>query len=77
MNNELINKQSIVDFAESILESNHTVSIRMTGYSMYPALRPGDIGHIEKCVPNEIKVGDIIVFKYREKIDSTPPCGYK
>ncbi len=68
MNNEWINKQSIVDFAESILESNHTVSIRMTGYSMYPALRPGDIGHIEKCVPNEIKVGDIVVFKYREKL---------
>jgi len=68
MNNEVINKQSIVDFAESILEDNRTVGIRMTGYSMYPTLRPGDIGHIEKCVPNKIKVGDIVVFKLNGKL---------
>ena len=68
MNNGFVNKKLIVDFAESILENNHTLGIRTTGYSMYPALRPGDIGHIEKCMPTEIKVGDVVVFKSNGKL---------
>jgi len=61
MNNEVINKQSIVDFAESILEDNRTVGIRMTGYSMYPTLRPGDIGHIENVFQIKLKLA-ILLF---------------
>ena len=30
---------------------------------MYPTLKPGDIGFIEKCSPEQLKIGDIVVFK--------------
>lgn len=63
MKQEKLNNRLIVDFAESILENDQCVSIKMTGYSMYPTLRPGDIGVIEHCTPELLKTGDIIVFK--------------
>ena len=58
-----INNRVIVDFAESILDNDQNVSIKMKGYSMYPTLRPGDIGVIEHCATETLKTGDIIVFK--------------
>jgi len=45
----------------SILEDNRTVGIRMTGYSMYPTLRPGDIGHIENVFQIKLKLA-ILLF---------------
>lgn len=63
MKQEKINNRLIVDFAESILENDQYVSIKMKGYSMYPTLRPDDIGVIEHCAPENLKTGDIIVFK--------------
>lgn len=63
MKQEKINNRLIVDFAESILENDQYVSIKMKGYSMYPTLRPDDIGVIEYCAPENLKTGDIIVFK--------------
>ncbi len=57
LNNELYN------LAETILNGNHSLSYKMKGFSMYPTLRPGDIGLVEKFGTEEYKVGDIVVFK--------------
>ena len=51
------------DLVETLLDDNHALSFSMKGFSMYPALRPGDIGTVEKCTSAQIKVGDIVVFK--------------
>jgi ATP-binding cassette subfamily B protein len=59
---------SLLDFAETLLDENHTLSIRMKGYSMYPTLKAGDIGMLDKCSPEELKIGDIVVFKAHDKL---------
>jgi len=62
LNNDLIN------FSESLLDENHTLSFRMHGNSMYPTLKDGEWGHVEKCRPDQLKIGDIVVFKAHEKL---------
>jgi len=62
MKQEELNNQ-LFNFAETLLEDDHSLSYKMRGNSMYPTLKPGDIGKVEKCSPQELKVGDIIVFR--------------
>jgi ATP-binding cassette subfamily B protein len=59
---------SLLDFAETLLDENRTLSIRMKGFSMYPTLKAGDIGMLDKCSPEELKIGDIVVFKAHDKL---------
>lgn len=54
--------------AESLLDENHTLSFRMQGNSMYPTFRNGDCGQVEKCIPEELTIGDIVVFKAHDKL---------
>src|ERR1035437_7284920 len=68
MKQRKFNNGQIVEFAESILDENHQISIRMQGYSMYPTLKAGDVGLVENCIPYELKVGDIIVFKVQDRL---------
>src|ERR1035437_6107266 len=68
MKQRRFNNDLIVEFAESILEENHKISIRMQGNSMYPTLKAGDVGLVENCIPDELKVGDIIVFKVQDRL---------
>jgi len=58
----------LLDFAETILDDDHSLSIKMQGYSMYPTLRAGDVGNVQKCVPEDLKIGDIIVFRSNNKL---------
>jgi len=58
----------ILDVVESLLDDNHTLSFRMEGYSMYPTMKAGDLGHVVKCSANDLNVGDLIVFKQNEKL---------
>jgi len=67
MKKEAINN-NLLDFAESLLDDNHTLSFRMMGNSMYPTLKAGELGHVEKCSPNELKIGDIVIFKAYGKL---------
>ncbi len=62
MKQQELNKQ-LLDFAEELLEDNHQLSFSMRGNSMYPALKSGDVGIVEKCSITDIQIGDIIVFK--------------
>ena len=67
MKKEAINNQ-LLDFAESLLDDNHTLSFRMMGNSMYPTLKAGELGHVEKCSPKDLKIGDIVIFKAHDKL---------
>jgi len=67
MKREELNKE-LLDITENLLDENHVLSFRMQGYSMFPTLKDGDLGYVEKCSPNELKIGDIVVFKAHEKL---------
>ena len=58
----------MLDIVESLLDDNHTLSFRMQGFSMYPTLKAGDLGHVLKCRANDLTVGDLIVFKQNNKL---------
>src|SRR5665647_3441092 len=62
MKQQELNKQ-LLDFAEDLLEDNHQLSYKLKGNSMYPTLKAGDIGIVEKCSLEDLKIGDIIVYK--------------
>ncbi len=49
--------------AENMLNENLSLSYKLKGFSMYPTLKPGDVGLVEKCRPETLKIGDIVVFK--------------
>ena len=59
---------NLFDLAETLLDENHPLSFNMQGYSMYPTLRAGDIGIVEKYNPDDLKTGDIIIFKANGKL---------
>lgn len=67
MKQQELNKH-LLDFAEALLEDNHQLSFFMRGNSMYPTLKAGDVGIVEKCSAADIKIGDIIVFKQNRKL---------
>lgn len=67
MKQEELNNQ-LLDFAEILLDENHSLSIRMQGFSMFPTLKQGDIAEVEKCSPDDLKIGDIVVFKSNKKL---------
>ncbi|OIP81682.1 MAG: hypothetical protein AUK44_09495 [Porphyromonadaceae bacterium CG2_30_38_12] len=58
---------SLLDFAETLLDDKLTLEIRMQGYSMFPTLKGGEIAYIQKCLPEDVKRGDILVFRHRGK----------
>ncbi|MFA7043039.1 MAG: signal peptidase I [Bacteroidales bacterium] len=51
-----------------LYHDKQAVMLRMHGNSMYPTLQEGDIGIVCKCRPEDLEVGDIVVFKSRGKI---------
>jgi len=67
MKQKELNKQ-LLDFAEALLEDNHQLSFSMRGNSMYPTLKAGDVGIVEKCKSADLQIGDIIVFKQNGKL---------
>ncbi len=61
--NHIDTEISAIEFAEILIENEQSVSIEMKGISMFPTLREGDIGSVVKCRPEELKLGDIVVWK--------------
>ena len=68
----MISKEVIsnIDFSpllEEILEQGKTIQISLSGMSMFPFLRHGDIVQIETVDVEKLKIGDVIVFKTEDK----------
>ena len=49
--------------AGSLLNDNRTLSYRLKGNSMYPTLQAGDTAFVDICPVEQLKKGDIVVFK--------------
>ena len=61
-------KAETQNFSESLLNDGHLLEIKMTGYSMFPALKGGEYALVEKCAPDEVKPGEIVVFRSANKL---------
>lgn len=61
---ELVNTEDLLSMAESMLEEQYQVDFTVTGNSMWPLICHGrDRVVIQKCSPNDLHIGDIILFK--------------
>ncbi len=61
-------KKSGIELGLHLLNINDNLKLRLSGYSMFPFLREGDIGSIKKCEIAKLKIGDVIVFKHNTKM---------
>lgn len=52
---------------DGLLKDGRTTLFRMNGNSMYPVLKDGDVGMVQQCDPEKLRVGEIVVFKQRDK----------
>jgi signal peptidase I len=57
-----------LELASEMLNSGRTVTIRALGSSMVPAIWPGDLLTIESAAPEEIILGDIILFLQQRRL---------
>lgn len=64
---EILNS-NLLDLAEALLDQNHPLNFNMQGFSMYPTLREGDTGIVEKWDLEDLNLGDIVVFKANNKL---------
>jgi len=67
MNKDELNS-NLINIAENLLDENHSLNYKLKGKSMYPALKTGDIIKVEKCSSQDLKVGDIVVFKANKSL---------
>jgi ATP-binding cassette subfamily B protein len=51
---------------DSLLKDGRTTLFRMHGNSMYPIMREGDVGMVQQCDPEKLRVGDIVVFRLKD-----------
>jgi ATP-binding cassette subfamily B protein len=67
MKHEPINND-LIDLVENLLNENHPLNFNMQGFSMFPTLKEGDSGIVEKWNPEDLVAGDIVVFKANNKL---------
>jgi signal peptidase I len=66
MNTESDERKVLRDLADELLDKGTSIRITASGYSMFPAIRPGNTIIIKPVQPDELKCGMIIAWK-REK----------
>lgn len=66
MNTESDQRKVLRDLADELLDKGTSIRISASGYSMFPAIRPGNTIIIKPVHPDELKCGMIIAWK-REK----------
>ena len=49
--------------SKDILKANKRLRFRAQGWSMFPSIRHNDMLTIEPCVPEEVHVGDILLYE--------------
>lgn len=56
-------QSELLNLSGELLNDGVSLRFRMDGYSMYPTFKPGTVGVVEKCDPQSLKRGDIVVFR--------------
>lgn len=57
-----------LDFSLQLMEEKGKIHLRLSGFSMYPFLKEGDVALIKKEDISTLKIGDVIVFKQEQKM---------
>ena len=55
------------DLTDELLGSNQLVKLKAGGYSMFPFFKNGEIITVKKCRADELRIGNIVVFKVDNK----------
>ncbi|MEI6347743.1 MAG: signal peptidase I [Bacteroidota bacterium] len=55
------------ELIDELLTDNKWVKLKVGGYSMFPFFKNGEIITIKKCPASELVIGDVVVFKIRDK----------
>jgi signal peptidase I len=64
MNKHLENKIIVKELGYNLLSEGKTLKVKAEGYSMYPAIRPGSVIHIEPLNQGSIPLpGELIAWK--------------
>ncbi len=63
MNTEEDQRKVLRDLADELLDRGTSIRITASGYSMYPAIKPGNTIIIKPMPPDELKCGMIIAWK--------------
>ncbi len=50
------------DLAAEAIRRFGELRLRVTGTSMLPAIRPGDLLHVRRCAPDDAEPGDVVLF---------------
>lgn len=56
------------DLVLDALRISGKVKIKVNGASMLPAIWPGDLVSIRRCVPSELKSGSVIAFRQNRRL---------
>ena len=57
-----------LDFSLKLIEEKGKIYLRLSGFSMFPFLKEGDVALIKKVEIHTLKLGDVIVFKQDQKM---------
>ena len=57
-----------LDFSLKLIEEKGKIYLRLSGFSMFPFLKDGDVALIKKVEISALKTGDVIVFKLDQKM---------
>lgn len=57
-----------VELAAELIARQPSLRLRVTGASMLPAIRPGDILHVSHCRPADAAIGDIVLVKREARL---------
>lgn len=57
------NFANVMTLSKELLDRGITLKISLSGNSMFPYLRKGDIALVKAVTPDEIEIGDVIVFQ--------------
>ena len=57
-----------LDFSLQLIEAKGKIYLRLSGFSMFPFLKEGDVALIKKVEINTLNIGDVIVFRKDQKM---------
>lgn len=60
--------EPLLNLTRELLGSGLKVRIVLKGYSMFPFLAPGNYGLVAQCVPEKLKIGDVVAYERDKKI---------
>ncbi len=70
------------ELAGDVLRSSGTLRLQVSGWSMLPAIRPGDVLVIHRAGSEDVSKGDIVLFSrdrrlFAHRVVSIKPCGFR